>query len=72
MNKKNLPLFILLILFFSSFPVFAEYPSFKGGAVLRDSLKIENDGTAYNLADELDSLWRPHSQSTVVLPPVWS
>ncbi|MBF9017935.1 MULTISPECIES: hypothetical protein [unclassified Oceanispirochaeta] len=53
MNKKNLPLFILLILFFSSLPVFAEYPSFKGGAVLRDSLKIENDGSAYNLADEL-------------------
>lgn len=53
MNKKNLLLCSFLMLLFSILPVFADYPDFKVGAVVRDSLKIENDGSAYNQVDEL-------------------
>lgn len=56
MYKRYPLLFSILILLMPVLPVSAEYPDTVTGVVLRDSLKVENDGTAYNLADELGFL----------------
>ncbi|MDC7231891.1 MAG: hypothetical protein PQJ58_01570 [Spirochaetales bacterium] len=50
MKKRR---FLLLILAVTALPLHAQYPLFQVGAVVRDSLKVEKNGSAHNLADEL-------------------
>lgn len=53
MSNKIFLLCLLFLLFFSAIPLFAESSVFNSGLIIRDSLKIDNDGNAYNQVDEL-------------------
>lgn len=53
MNSKINFLFIPLLFLLYIFPVPAESPLLITGFVLTDSLKVENDGSAYNAVDQL-------------------